>query len=459
MNTNSLIEKFSQSFMGDLIVPENEKYNKARQLWNGLYDKFPVAIAYCRNSDDVIEAVNFVRENDMIFSVRGGGHDYAGNSVCDDGLVIDLSMMNKVKIDKENKKAYVQAGAKVGEFDAAAQVHGLATPTGTVSTIGIGGLALGGGSGYLSPRFGLTLDNILSVKIVTADGRLLTANEKENEDLFWAVRGGGGNFGIVTSFEFQLHEIGPEVLSFQSFFAYQDSEEVLRFYRDFMKNAPEELQCYAFFLNVPPVDPFPQEYHGKTSCALIACYSGDPGKGREVLKPLENLENPILKFLQPMEYTALQKSFDAGMPKGLRWYSKAHYLSDLSDTALDILMEFTETLPGAYTMVYLEPVGRAVGNRAPNATAFPHRNAAYSLHIFPGWEDGGEDEKNIAWAKQFHKKMETESNGGVYVNLLAHDEKERIKAAYGKNYGQLVEVKKKWDPNNFFRSNHNVEPT
>ncbi len=458
METTSATEQFTKSFKGDLITPEEQGYDEARQLWNGLYDKYPAAIARCRKAEDVVTAVNFVRENNMIFSVKGGGHDYAGNSVCDDGLVIDLSPMNKVEIDASNKKAYVQAGAKVGEFDSAAQIHGLATPTGTVSTIGIGGLALGGGSGYLSLRFGLTLDNILSVEIVTADGKIITAREKENEDLFWAIRGGGGNFGIVTSFTFRLHEVGPEVLSFQAYFPYEDSREILQFYRKFMDNAPEELGCYAFFLNVPPIDPFPKEFHGKTTCALIACYTGDLQKGKEELKALENFGKPFLKFLQPMEYTALQKSFDAGMPKGLRWYTKAHYLSEISDFTLETLTDFTENLPGDHTMVYLEPVGGAVAKPSSSATAFPHRNAAYSLHIFPGWNDGAEDAKIIDWAKKFHKKVEAESTGGVYVNLLAHDEKERVRAAYGENYERLKKLKKKWDPKNLFRMNHNIEP-
>ncbi|WP_051286555.1 FAD-binding oxidoreductase [Salinimicrobium terrae] len=458
MAIEEIIKKFSEVFEGEMIFPENDRYDKARKLWNGLYNKYPAAIARCGKPSDVVAAVNFVRENDLTFSVRGGGHDYAGNSVCDDGLVIDLSSMNKVEVDPNIKKAIVQGGATVGEFDAAAQKHGLATTTGTVSTIGIGGLALGGGSGYLSRRFGMTLDNVVSVEIVTADGRHILASAEENSDLFWAVRGGGGNFGIVTSFKFRLHKVGRKVLSFQAYFPYEQSREVLEFYRDFMAKASDELQCYAFFLNVPAVEPFPKEYHGKTTCAFIACHTGDPEKGKEELQPLHNFGDPFLKFIQPMEYTALQKSFDAGVPKGLRWFTKAHYLSEISDTAIDILEEYTQQLPGAFTMTYLEPMGGMVKRIKSSATAFPHRDKAYSLHILPGWGEAEKDKENIDWAEEFHRTLQKETVGGVYVNLMSHDEEERVTAAYVQNYDRLVEIKKKWDPDNLFRSNHNIDP-
>ena len=458
MSHSSLYSNFQKEFKGHLILAGDEKYDNARQLWNGLYEKYPAAIAYCKIPSDVVTAINFVRENQLIFSVRGGGHDYAGNSVCEDGLVIDLSPMNKVEIDPGLLTAAVQGGATVGEFDAEAQKFGLATPTGTVSTIGIGGLTLGGGSGYLSRRFGMTLDNLISAEIVTAEGKIVTARETENQDLFWAVRGGGGNFGVVTSFKFKLHEVGPQVLSYQAFYPFEDSEEVLKFYREFMQTAPAELQCYAFLMNVPPVEPFPKEFYGQTTCALIACYSGNPEDGEAVIKSLQDFGKPFLKFQQPVEYTAIQKSFDAGMPKGLRWFTKAHYLNDLNENVINVFKQFTKSLPGNYTMAYLEPMGGAANKIAPSATAFPHREAAYSVHIFPGWDDKAEDEKNIKWAKDFHKAIASEATGGVYLNLLSHDEKDRIKAAYGENYQRLVQIKKKWDPKNLFRRNHNIPP-
>lgn len=248
------------------------------------------------------------------------------------------------------------------------------------------------------------------------------------------------------------------MLSFQAYFPYEDSGLVLQFYREFMKKAPDELQCYAFFLNVPPVEPFPKKFHGKTTCAFIACHTGDPDKGRAEIQPLKAFGNPFLSFIQPMEYTAIQKSFDAGMPKGLRWFTRAHYLDKLSDTAIETLIKNTQSLPGPFTVTYLEPMGGEVNRVDPAATAFPHRNAAYSLHIFPGWDDPSKDGENIKWAKEFSQAMLKEAAGGVYVNLLSQDEKERVKAAYGENYDRLVRVKRKWDPGNFFSMNHNIGP-
>lgn len=458
MTDQTILKQFGKDLEGQLIFPEDDAYDEARRSWNGLFDKHPAAIARCSNLSDVVKAVNFVRENGMIFSVRGGGHDYAGNSACDDGLIIDLSQMNNVEIDAENKTAFVEGGATIGKFDRAAQQHGLATPTGTVSTVGIGGLALGGGSGYLSSRFGLTLDNVLEVEIVTADGNPLNANETEHEDLFWAVRGGGGNFGVVTSFKFKLHDVGPEVVSYQAYYPHEDSRKVLQFYREFMANAPAELPCYTFFMKVPPLEGFPKEYHGKTTCVFIACYTGDIEEAEDALKPLRQFGQPFLQMMQPMKYTELQTAFDPGMPKGLRWYSKARYFNELSDRTIGILKDFTEDLPGAYTVAYLEPVAGAMKKPAPSATAFPHRDAAFGLHIFPGWDEAANDAANIDWAKKFYEKAEKEAGRGVYVNLLGHDEEERVKDAYKENYDRLAKIKKKWDPLNLFNSNHNILP-
>ncbi len=452
------IKNFSKEFKGELILPEDKQYDKARRLWNGLYDKYPAAIARCRDESDVVKAVNFVREREMIFSVRGGGHDYAGNSVCDNGLVIDLSEMDKIQVDPDSKIAVVQGGATIGQLDEATQKYSLAIPTGSVSSIGIGGMTLGGGSGYLSRKFGLTLDSLISAEIVTADGKMVTANESENEDLFWAIRGGGGNFGIVTSFKFRLHEAGPEVLSFQAYHKFEDSRKILEAYREFMEDAPDELQCYGFFLNVPPVEPFPKEFYGKTTCALVACYSGDPERGKEILQPMYDLGDPIFKFQQKVKYTEIQKSFDAGMQKGLRWFTRAHYLPEINDSVISTILGFTASIPGAYTIAYFEPASGAVTRVPSGATAFPHRNKAYGFHIFPGWENAGADEENISWAKDFHQALKKDATGGVYVNLMSHDEEERITAAYGPNYDRLMEVKKKWDPKNLFNSNHNIEP-
>lgn len=457
MEEDAIIQIFAKGFQGQVILPENPGYDEARRVWNGLYDKYPAAIACCTTPSDVVEAVNFAREHEVKLAVRGGGHDYAGNSVCDEGLVIDLSLMNKVEVDPKAKTALVEGGATCGALDARAQEFGLATTLGTASTIGIGGLTLGGGTGYLVRRFGLALDNLLTVEMVTAEGKLVKASKAENEDLFWAIRGGGGNFGVATSFEFQLHELGPEVLSAQFYYPYEDAGKILQFYREFMKTAPDELQCYAFCLHVPPIDAFPEEYQGKTAVALIACYSGDNLEdGEKVLQPVHDFGKPIAEFVQRLEYREMQKAFD--LPKGLRWYTKGHYLSEISDGVIETLKKFTQPLPGAYTMVYFEPMGGAANRKDPVDTAFPHRNAAYSIHSLTGWSDAGHDNENISWAKGFHQALAPYAMGGVYVNLLSHDEKDRVKAAYGENYDRLSALKSKWDPQNVFGGNHNIIP-
>lgn len=457
MLEKTIKEKLSKNFKGQIIQAGDAGYDEERKVWNGFFDKYPLAIARCTEPSDVMAALEFARAQQLKLAVRGGGHDYAGNSVCDDGLVIDLSLMNKVEVNAETKTAWVQGGATCGEFDAKAQEYGLATTLGTASSIGVAGLTLGGGSGYLARKHGLALDNLLAVEIVTADGRLLTASREENDDLFWAIRGGGGNFGVVTSFKFSLHEVGPEVLLSQAFYPYRDLREVLQFYREFMVGAPDELLCYPFIIHTPPLAPFPEEFHGKTACALIACYSGDQEKGWALLQPLEKFGEPFFNFVQPIAYTELQKSFDAGMPKGLRWYSRAHYLPDLGDKIIDTLQKYTDPLPGAYTMVYFEPQGGALGRVDPAATAFPHRNAAFSIHIMTGWDDPQHDDDNINWAKAFFQALAPHATGGVYVNLLSHDEEERVKAAYGENWDRLAKLKRKWDPNNVFGMNHNIK--
>jgi FAD/FMN-containing dehydrogenase len=442
---------------GAVLEPGDAAYDEARAGWNALIQRRPGAIARCADAADVVIAVNFARTNDVLLAVRSTGHDFAGNSVCDGGLVIDVSVMDEVHIDAAARRARVQPGATWGVFDRAAQAFGLASAGGTVSTVGVTGYTLGGGSGWLVRKHGLGADNLLAVEIVTADGSIIRADEHDNPDLFWAVRGAGANFGVVTSLEFRLHPVGPDIIAGQIIHPIENARDVLRFYRTFMAHAPEEIQCDAFFLTLPSLDVFPAAFHGRTVLDLVVAYAGDISSGEDALRPLRESGKAIFDGVQPMTYAALQQTFDAGMPKGNRWYTQAHYLAALSDHAIDTILAHVETLPGPFTVAYLEPLGGAVSRVDPAATAFPHRHAAYGFHTLPGWMDPAHDAQPIAWAKTFHRAMAPYSTGGVYVNLLAPDDgAERVRAAYGQNHERLVQLKQKWDPTNLFRMNHNV---
>lgn len=452
------VEPLRDALNGTVLTASDHGYDEARTGWNTYFDKHPGAIARCSDVDDVIAAVNFAREHGVPVALRSGGHSYAGNSVLDGGLLIDLSEMNDVEVDPDARTARVGPAAKWRTFDEAAQKFGLATTGCTVSNVGVGGYALGGGTGYLARKYGICADNVLGLDVVTANGELVRASENENEDLFWALRGGSGNFGVVTSFEFQLHEVGPEVLAGQIVHPFDNAAEVLRFYRDFMADAPDELTCYAFILNVPPIEAFPEEYHGKPAVFLIIGYVGAIAEGEKVLQPLRDVGDPILTMVGPMPYTAMQQMFDEGMADGRRCYSQAHVLKEISDEAIETILRYTETLPGPFSSAYFEPFGGAINRVDPTATAFPHRDAAYEFHIFPGWLDPEQDDELIQWAQDFHAALAPHTSGGVYVNLLSQDEQERVPQAYGPNYERLTRIKKQWDPDNLFRMNHNIEP-
>lgn len=443
---------------GDVIHPESNSYDKSREIWNGLFDRHPSVIVKCKNSEDVKSSINFARTHDIPVSVRSGGHDYAGKSVCEDGIVIDMSNLKKIEVNPDEKRAKVGAGVLIGEFDKKAQEYGLASTGATVSTVGISGFTLGGGSGYLARKHGLSVDNLLSVELVTSNGEEVTASENENPDLFWAVRGGGGNFGVATSFQFRLHPTGPEITAGQVVYPFDQADSAIRFYRSWMADASDELTCYLFFLKVPPLDIFPAEFHGKPAISFVIGHIGSVDQAGKEIKPLMEFGNPILQAVQPMPYTTAQTMFDEGLSKGNRWYSKAHYFESITDDLIAVILKNMESVPGPLSVVYLEPMGGAINRPEQYATAFPHRSAAYSLHILTGWSDAEKDEPVISWSREFHNELEPFSNGGVYVNLLGHDESERIKSAYGKNYKKLREIKRKWDPDNFFRQNHNITP-
>ena len=458
MLDQTTIQQLSQTLNNPLILPTDSEYDDARSIWNGMIDKRPAIIAMCTEVKDIINCVNFARTHKLLVSIKGGGHSVAGKAVCEDGLMINLSQMKNVIVDSVNKTVTVESGATIGDLDIETQKFGLATPVGIVSKTGIAGLTLGGGIGYLGRKYGLTLDNLISVKLVSANGDLVSANEEENPDLFWALRGGGGNFGVVTSFEFKLYEVGPEVMTAQVFYPIEDAKQVLQFYRDFTANASDELAGYALVVRVPPVAPFPEDLHGKTAIAIVACHSGSLEDGKAELEPLQNFGNPILCAIMPMPFLGLQTSFDQGVPNGMRYYWKAHYMDNLSDEAIDVFVNHTNHLPGPLSIVGFEPLGGAINRVKADATAFPQRQASYVLGIWSGWIEPDNDDSIINWTRELHTKMKSHASGGVYSNYLDQDDKDQIGASFGINYRRLQEVKSKYDPENFFSINHNITP-
>jgi FAD/FMN-containing dehydrogenase len=365
--------------------------------------------------------------------------------------------MKAIRVDVESRTAIVQPGVTCGELDRATQEHGLATPSPTVSSVGVAGAALGGGTGYITRKYGLALDNLLSADIVAADGRQLRASEEEHPDLFWALRGAGANFGVATSLEFRLHEVGPEVLAGQIIYPFDTGGELLRFFRGFMAAAPEGFQCYPFMIRIPPLEHFPERLHGHSALDFVVFHI-DPDAA-DFVQPLRELGETILDVVGPLSYTAVQQSFDAGLPRGQRYYSRAHYLDELSDASIDTIVAHVSEMQGAFTAAYLEPLGGAIERVDPSATAFGERRAGYSFHVIGGWMNAADDDRTIAWAHTFHDAMLPYATGGVYVNLLGDDEEDRVPAAYGLNHQRLVELKTKWDPGNLFCMNHNIKPS
>jgi FAD/FMN-containing dehydrogenase len=447
------VESFSDQVRGEVLRPGEEGYDEARTVWNGMIDKEPEVIARCAGAADVMAAVNFARDLDLRLAIKGGGHNVAGNAVCDDGLLIDLSPMNSVRVDPEAQIARVGGGATWGDFDHEAQAFGLATTGGIVSSTGVAGLTLGGGIGWLARKYGLAHDNLRSVDVVTADGELVRASEEENPELFWGIRGGGGNFGIVTSFEFDLHEVGPEVLAGVVLHRIEDAPEVLRFYADFMVDAPDDIQGYAGFGEGSPELGVPEQLHGETLFVLFLCYAGSIEDGREELQPLREFGDPIADAVQPMPYTAWQRSFDERWEEGYRNYWKSHFLRDLSDDAIETMVDYADPLPTPLSSVFLEWMGGAISQADPDATAFAHRDKAVSFTVAPKWTDPERDDECIAWAREFHEAMAPHAADGVYVNYLDQDDGERVPAAYGERYGRLRALKNEWDPDNLFRMN------
>ena len=453
-------EELDRSFRGELLLPTSPGYGAARAIWNGAIDRRPSCIARCTGVADVIAAVGFAREHDLQVAVRSGGHGVAGHAVCDGGLMIDLSPMRGIRVDPQARTAQAQAGVLWGEFDRETQLHGLATVGGIVTHTGIAGLTLGGGIGWLTRKYGATVDNLLSVDLVTADGEFLTASEGAHPELFWGVRGGGGNFGIVTSFEYRLHAVGPTMLAGPIFHPLEDAPDVLRFYREFAAAAPDELTTI-FELSVAQPLPFlPTEVHGKPIVMVGACYAGPPKEGANVVRPLQEFGNPIADLLEPQPYLALQSMFDPFVPHGWHRYWKALELPPLTDEAIDTLVEHAsaQTSPKSYCIVF--QLGGALGRVGPGDTAFSQRGGAHNVNINAVWtKDDAEPERHIAWARGFFDALQPHASGRVYLNFLGDEGQDRVRAAYGdQNYERLSRLKRIHDGTNFFRLNQNIQP-
>jgi len=455
------IESFAQRLRGGLLRPGDAGYGETRRVWNGTIDRRPALIARCRGTADVVDAVSFAREHELLVSVRGGGHNVAGTAVCDGGLMIDLSLMRGVYVDPHARTARVQGGATWGDVDRETQVFGLATPGGAISTTGVAGLTLGGGYGHLRRKYGLSCDNLRSVELVTADGQVLTASETEHADLFWAIRGGGGNFGIITSFEFRLHPVGPTVMLCAPMYALAEAATILPRWRDFMAAAPEELSCNAAFWSIPDVPMFPEQLRGQPILVLAGMYAADVDDGARVIQPLRELGMPLLDLSGPVAYTAAQSGFDAFFPPGTQhYYWKAIYLDRLDDEVIAAAVESGAGRPSPLTLLPIWHMGGAISRVDPAATAFARRDAPYMFSLDSTWTDPADGERNIAWTRDVWRAMHRFSSAPAYLNFPGFGEEgqDLVKAAYGANYDRLVAVKTRYDPTNFFRMNQNITP-
>jgi FAD/FMN-containing dehydrogenase len=451
-------EAFAAQISGSALTLGDDAYDEARKVWNGTVDRRPALIARCLTDADVQAAVRFAAAHRMLLSVRGGGHHIAGNAVAEGGLMLDLSGMRAVSIDAAKRTASVGPGALLSDLDLAAQAHGLATPLGINSTTGVAGLTLGGGFGWLTRRHGLAIDNLLSAKVVTADGAVRSVRANAEPDLFWALRGGGGNFGVVTSFEFQLHPVGPEVYAGLVVYPFAQARQVLRAWRDFNAGAPDELSVWAVLRKAPPLPFLPASAHGTEVVILPLVYSGDVEAGQRAAAPVLQFGDPIGTALAPTPYAAFQGAFDPLLTPGSRNYWKSNNFSHLSDAALDLVIAAAADLPGPECEIFLAQLGGAMARVKPAATAFFGRDASYIMNVHGRWADAADDERVRAWARGVFEAAAPHATGSGYVNFLTEDEAERVAASYGTNYPRLQALKQRFDPGNLFRMNLNIAP-
>jgi FAD/FMN-containing dehydrogenase len=442
---------------GELIQPSDPHYDEARKVYNAMIDKRPALITRCVDVADVIAAVNFGRNNQLTVAVRGGSHNAPGLGTCDDGLVIDLSRMRGIRVDPYNNTVRVEGGCVWGDVDHATYPFGLAVPTGFLSTTGVGGLTLGGGTGYLARHYGLTIDNLLGVDMVLADGRFVTANTTENSDLFWAVRGGGGNFGIVTSFLFKGNTV-QTVYGGPMFWPLEMAADLIRFWQDFILNAPDNINGWFGFVTVPPVALFPEQHHLEKMCVIVWCYSGDPADGPTALEPVRKFCSPAIDFAGPIPLPALQSMFDALYPAGLQSYWCADFFNRYDDKAIELHIKYGSQLPTMLSTMHIYPINGAAGRVGRQDTAWSYRDANFAQVIVGVDPDPKNNERITEWAKDYWLALHPFSAGGGYVNMIMDEGEERVKAAYRENYTRLAEIKGKYDPGNFFHVNQNIKP-
>jgi FAD/FMN-containing dehydrogenase len=456
--SNDILTALRSELHGNLCLPGEAGYDDARTIWNAMIDRRPGAVARCRGASDVISAVRLARDNGLLVAVRGGGHNIAGNAVCEGGLLIDLSPMRSVHVDSKERTARVEPGVTLGEFDKETQSFGLATPLGINSTTGVAGLTLGGGFGWLSRRFGLTADNLSSADVVTADGELRHASTAENPDLFWAIRGGGGNFGVVTSFEFKLHPVGPELVSGLIVHPFARARELLAGYRQIASVAPDELTIWVVLRKAPPLPFLSSDVYGKEILVFAVCYSGAVADADAALAPLRALGKPLADVIGPQSYAAWQTAFDPLLTPGAFNYWKSHNFTALSDGLFDALIDYVGTLPTTECEIFIGQLGGAISRVPADATAYPHRDTKFVMNVHTRWRERTEEKASIRWTRELFAATARYATGGVYVNFMPEDETDRVAGAYGSNYERLVALKAKYDPGNFFRLNQNLRP-
>jgi FAD/FMN-containing dehydrogenase len=451
-------KEFKSNIRGSIIEPGDKGYDDARKVYNGMIHKRPRLIARCADVADVIQSVNFARDEGLLLAIRSGGHNAGGLGICDDGLVIDLALMKYTRVDPAARTVIAGGGCTWGDVDHATHVFGLATPSGIISTTGVGGLTLGGGIGHLTRKCGLTIDNLISADVVLANGNFVKANADENPDLFWAIRGGGGNFGVVTSFTFRLHPVDT-IYGGPMLYELSETADVMKWYRDLIPAAPDELNGFFAFLTVPPAPPFPEHLHMKKMCGIVWAYAGPATKAEETFKPIRAFKKAALDLVGPLSQPALQSMFDALYPPGLQWYWRADFVNEISDEAIAQHLRFGNALPSMHSTMHLYPINGAASRVSKNDTAWNYRDATWAQVMVGVDPDPANNEKTISWTKSYYDALHPYSAGGAYVNFMMDEGEERVKATYGDNYERLVAIKDKYDPDNLFRVNQNIKPS